>query len=552
MSKDPGMEKNYFFALALSMLVLLGYPMFLRWLNPAAYKPKPVASQKETPAGDSALSKITPPEKIYGSIETPGKPAEPSVIQYSNDLYDLKFSTLGATISELSYKGEKNKAHMDYVPFFNGDSHAPGLFALTLLNDQIDLSQSIFKLNRKSDQVFDFVYEKPGDYKITKTYLLDPVKPVILMTVTMENLSPREKHFPLQLTIGLYDGDVVDPRQIGLQAVVYQDKVKMAHAKHIQKKGFLVTGDIQWAGLLKKYFALLVRPEWKLISNENKADDKNLWGTLLMEPLTVGPGQKTSKEIFIYAGPQRYEILKSFGMDFEAILSNGVFGLFKIWLLIALKFLNQFTHNYGWAIILMTLLLKFAFAPLTHMSYESMRKMQAIQPKLKSLQERYKKDPTKMNREVMDLYKRNKVNPMGGCLPMVAQIPVFIAFYQVLNETIELKGAPFIMWIHDLAEPDKLFHLPFSLPVLGDAFNLLPLFMIGSMFWQQKLTPQPGTSTEQAQAMQFMPLIFGFLFYKMPSGLVLYWFLNNILTVFHQLVIKRMGAVVLHHEDLEQ
>ncbi len=214
------------------------------------------------------------------------------------------------------------------------------------------------------------------------------------------------------------------------------------------------------------------------------------------------------------------------------------------------KFFNQFTHNFGWAIILLTIALKLLFTPLTHMSYESMRKMQAIQPKMKSIQERHKKDPSKMNREVMELYRRNKVNPMGGCLPMLAQIPFFIAFYQVLNETIELKGAPFIYWIHDLAEPDKFLMLPFTVPFVNiHSLNILPFLMTISMIWQQKLTPQATTSPEQAQVMKFMPLMMGVILYNMPSGLALYWFVNNMLTVGHQLIIKRMGDVILHHED---
>jgi YidC/Oxa1 family membrane protein insertase len=287
------------------------------------------------------------------------------------------------------------------------------------------------------------------------------------------------------------------------------------------------------------------------LSAEAKASGETMSGSVRTEPVTVGPGQKATVEYFIYAGPQHYETLKSYDARFDDVLSRGFFGMFKIWLLLALKFLYGFTHNYGWAIILLTVVIKGLFTPLTHMSYESMKKMQAIQPKLKSLQQRYKSDPTRLNKEMMELYKRNRVNPLGGCLPMLLQIPIFIAFYQVLDEAIELKGADFIFWIHNLSEPDRLFRLPFFIPVIGDGFNLLPLLMIGSMFWQQKLTPQIGATPEQTQMMTFMPVIFGFLFYQMPSGLVLYWFVNNVLTIIHQVFIKKM-VVVLHHEDRDE
>jgi YidC/Oxa1 family membrane protein insertase len=254
--------------------------------------------------------------------------------------------------------------------------------------------------------------------------------------------------------------------------------------------------------------------------------------------------------IFIYAGPQRYEVLRSFNVGFDEILSRGFFGFFKLILLRSLKFFNNYCHNYGWAIIILTLLIKGLFTPLTHMSFESMRKMQALQPRIKSLQEQFKKDPTKLNQKMMELYKRNRVNPMGGCLPMVMQIPIFISFYQVLAEAIELKGAPFIYWVQDLAEPDRLFRLPVEIPFLGDSFNLLPLLMLGSMIYQQKLSPQMGSTPEQAKMMAWMmPIMFGAMFYKMPCGLVLYWFINNLLSIIHQVVIKRGAEIILHHEE---
>ena len=177
-----------------------------------------------------------------------------------------------------------------------------------------------------------------------------------------------------------------------------------------------------------------------------------------------------------------------------------------------------------------------------------MQKMQALQPKVKAIQKQFQSDSARMNKEMMELYRRNRVNPMMGCLPLVLQIPIFITFYQVLSEAVDLKGANFIGWIHDLSRPDRLFTFPTSLPFIGDAFNLLPILMIGSMVWQQQLTPQTATAPGQEKLTYLMPIIFGFIFYNLPSGLVLYWLANNLLTIFHQLVIKRI-PVVLHHED---
>jgi YidC/Oxa1 family membrane protein insertase len=174
-----------------------------------------------------------------------------------------------------------------------------------------------------------------------------------------------------------------------------------------------------------------------------------------------------------------------------------------------------------------------------------MKKMQALQPKIKALQEQHKNDQAKISREMMELYKRHKVNPMGGCLPMVLQIPVFIAFYQVLAQTAELQGEPFIFWVKDLSGPDRAWTFPFQIPFLGDSVNILPILMIGSMVWQQQLTPHTGTP-EQQKVMMIMPLVMGVILYQLPSGLVLYWFVSNLLSIIHQLFVK--GKSLPHHE----
>lgn len=534
--KDPESERNFWLALILSMAVMLAYPWFLRKINP------PVTPK-------SAPITIAPTEPSAPVPKAP--PVETAqTIDRRTPLYEISFSTQGGAISKLVYKGESQKAHLGSVAFFEAKDHAPGFSAVRLLHEETDMAQAVFQANEIDSKTIEFIYEKPGQYRITKRYELNPSRPVILLRLAVENLSASEKQFPFEMEYGLSYQDAYVEQTHDVEAVYFEEKVKNKKEAEIRKKGFLVSGEkIEWAGLIKKYFAVLIKPDWKILSQENSADGSMLSAELRFEPFAVTPGAKNTKTVLIYAGPQRYEMLQSLHVDFEQILSKGFFGLFKIWLLISLRFLYQFTQNYGWAIILLTCVLKLLFAPMTHMSYESMRKMQAVQPKMKSIQERYKNDPQKMNREVMELYRRNKVNPMGGCLPMLIQIPIFIAFYQVLSETIELKGAPFMYWIHDLAEPDKLFHLPFVIPFIGDSFNLLPFFMTGSMVWQQTLTPQASSSPEQAKMMQFMPLMMGVLFYRMPSGLVLYWFVNNMLTVAHQIIIKRMGAVVLHHED---
>ncbi len=556
LNKDPKMEKNYWLALGLSMLVLMTYPFILKRVTPQRQSPAPAVESSATQipqSGAAAHGNALQTSQAQEALE------QAQILDYENRQYAAQFSTRGASLIQLFYKGEAGKRKITQNLFYSGNPEKPGIFTLlqTDPDETENLAEAIFTVNPKTGQGaetrdhFEFSYERPGEYRIIKRYEMGAKTPTIFLHILVENLSETKKDFSLALGYGM-DVDLAHgllPKDY--EAVAYQEKIQSAPWNKISKKGFSLTDGILWTGLVKKYFALLVLPEWKILGQETSGADGKMQTTLGLEPLRLLPGAKSEKKIMIYAGPQRYETLKAIGPELESVLSRGFFGLFKIWLLMALKFFHGFCQNYGWAVIFLTMALKGLFTPLTHMSYASMRKMQALQPKLKSLQERYKKDPTRLNKEMMELYKRNRVNPMGGCLPMLLQIPIFIAFYQVLSETIELKGAPFIFWIHDLAEPDKLFSFPANLPLLGDSFHLLPFLMIGSMFWQQKLTPQASTSPEQAQMMQFMPVIFGFLFYKMPSGLVLYWFVNNLLTILHQIFIKRMGAAVLHHEDRE-
>lgn len=253
---------------------------------------------------------------------------------------------------------------------------------------------------------------------------------------------------------------------------------------------------------------------------------------------TVQPKTTQKFKSLFYAGPTKYENLTAYEHDFEDLIGRGFFGALKKYTLITLLFFNSIVHNYGIAIILLTVLIKILFTPLTHKSFESMRKMQELQPQMKALQEKYKDRPQDLNREVMELYRKHKANPFGGCFPILLQMPIFIALYQTLSRSVELKGAPFIWWITDLSEPDRLFTLPFSLPVVGDAVNVLPILMIGSMVLQQKLTPT-AASKDQERMMLIMPIVFGVIFYNLPSGLVLYWFVNNILTIAHQTIHRK-------------
>ncbi|MFH1800623.1 MAG: membrane protein insertase YidC [Candidatus Omnitrophota bacterium] len=540
------MDKNTVKAIVLAMLVMLFYPMLLKKFYPAVYQQTPATvtiPQKETAPIKEVISPATPEGT---ALE---KAVAPAIALYENSFYRVEFSTLGGTITALSFLGEKNRQAFTKTNFFAGDPREPGIFSVNILHEKADLAETIFKMTRKEEST-EFSYELPGEYLLTKTFTFREDKPAIDLIIRIKNLSGREKHLPIMLNYGIGYEENYQKNYGYYDAVAYADKLQTKGLSGIKKKGFPFPDPTTWAGFIKKYFALLVKPDGKIIEGSARVDAKNLWGQMTLEPLTVSGEGEGERNFLICAGPQRYEALKSFGVGFEEVFSRGFFGLFKMGILATMKFLNQYTHNFGWALVLLTLLIKLIFAPLTHLSYASMKKMQTLAPKMKAIQERHKKDPAKSQQEIMALYRRNKVNPMMGCLPMLIQIPVFMAMFQLLPEAIELHGAPFIGWIKDLSAPDHFMMLPFTVPLLGwNSLNILPILMAASQVWYQKLMPaQPGSSPEQQTIMNIMPVFFGFICYNMPSGLTLYWTLQNVFSIIQQTFINRI-VIVLHHED---
>ena len=237
--------------------------------------------------------------------------------------------------------------------------------------------------------------------------------------------------------------------------------------------------------------------------------------------------------------PNKISLLKQLNIDADKIVNFGWFDIVAKPMLWGMNFSNRFTRNYGIDIILLTILIKIIFYPLSVKSYKSMKNMQKLQPKLAQLREKYKNDKEKLNQEMMGIYKREGVNPLGGCLPMVIQIPVFFALYRVLMSAIEFRHAPFMLWINDLAAPENIF----TLHVAGYAlpFRVLPLIMGVTMVIQQKMTPTGGDPM-QAKMMMFMPIFFTFLFWGFPAGLVLYWLVNNVISIGQQYYINKQVA----------
>ncbi|MGD0229894.1 MAG: membrane protein insertase YidC [Syntrophorhabdales bacterium] len=241
----------------------------------------------------------------------------------------------------------------------------------------------------------------------------------------------------------------------------------------------------------------------------------------------------------LYFVPNKISLLKGLNINADKIVNFGWFDIIAKPMLWGMNYANRFTHNYGIDIILLTILIKIIFYPLSLKGYKSMKNMQKLQPKIAQLREKYKNDKEKLNQEMMGIYKKEGANPLGGCLPMVIQIPVFFALYKVLMAAIEFRHAPFMLWINDLAAPEDLF----TLHVAGYALplRLLPLIMGITMVIQQKMTPTAGDPM-QAKMMMFMPIFFTFLFWGFPAGLVLYWLVNNVISIGQQYYINKQVA----------
>ncbi len=284
---------------------------------------------------------------------------------------------------------------------------------------------------------------------------------------------------------------------------------------------------VQWAAINDKYFlSALLSVNHSIASVELKKTPAGFIESVITTPaFTVAPGQAVSVSHRLFIGPKDIDILKAQGSSLEQSLDLGWFSMLAKPMLYSLKFFYQYVHNYGIAIIIITVILKIFFFPLTHKSYKSMKGMSKLQPKMMALKEKHKNDKDAMNRAVMELYRDHKVNPLGGCLPMVVQIPVFFALYKALMYSIELRHAPFMLWITDLS--------------VMDPYYVTPVIMGVTMFIQQKMTPSNMDEMQQ-KIMLGLPVIFTFMFLSFPSGLVLYWLVNNILTIGQQMYINKL------------
>jgi YidC/Oxa1 family membrane protein insertase len=540
------MDKRAIIGIALSILVLVVYQQLVTHF----YGPPPTASAPETEKGGP--EKATTPEQNTAPSPAPSMPAAPAALPASRsgkeitvetDNYIAVFTTQGARLKSFKFKKFRSSVDENSPPFEMVRT-APGVplplgirwQAPTPFEDSellYSMKGDDLKLTGDSKGALVFQGRNGDGSEVTKSFTFVgssyPIQleiavksanatapiPEVLLTDQSDHTAPNHDA-PFEGFIALVDNKI--KREPPAEAV----------------KGQEFSGDVSWAGFGHTYFFFALVPD---NGAQHKVSVRQA-GAALVGAIS---NAAASERYTLFVGPKELDILKSLGKGLERSIDFGYFGFISIPFLYVLHFFHRVSGSYGLDIILLTVLIKILMAPLTHKSYASMKQMQKLQPQMERLKERYSDDKEKLNKEIMELYKRNGVNPLGGCLPMVLQFPVFIGLYNALSTPIELRHAPFL-WIKDLSRPDWQ-SLPFTVPswwpsALPSGIPVLTILMGASMFLQQWMTPTAG-DPNQRKMMMLMPLMFTFMFVSFPAGLTVYWLVNNLLTIGQQYWINR-------------
>jgi YidC/Oxa1 family membrane protein insertase len=530
------MEKRAFLAIILSFLVLYFYYSFVapKPEHPIEKKQKFVEKEQEEPikAKEKKAFKVTPPyiqKDLSRSIE--------KEIQVENSLYYATFTTKGGgikyyTLKKYREKISPNSPLIQLIKSQNEEKEIPTL-SIVFVGENLKISPLDYKVNANSHIEVTSTKEitftsNSSPIDIMKRFRFYPENYKIDMECEITNKGDYtiRGHFNLNLN---YEQESKEIKKSGYfenvdSLVVLQGNkiIKEELEKMPQEKYFY--NKIRWAGFENKYFLQAVIPDESHTIRYNKENINNFIAHFSLPELDIPPGKIIKKNYSIYLGPKDLDFLNKAKSELEKSLSFGWFDAIAKPLLVFLKWLNKITGNFGVNIIVLTVIIKILFLPLTHKSMHSMKEMQKIQPKITALREKYKDNKEMLNKEIMTLYRTQKVNPLGGCLPMLLQIPVFFALYKVLLDSIELRHAPFMFWITDLSAKDPYY--------------ITPILMGASMFIQQKMTPQVGDPT-QAKLMLMLPIVFTFMFLSFPSGLVIYWLVNNLLSIVQQVYINK-------------
>lgn len=506
------MEKRLILAVTLSLLILLGWSALLQKIAPESTTRLPPSSGSPT---------VKPQPQIVAGAVTPAvEPSPASLEKFTLDQQEVIFNASQGAIQE--------------VIFARYQAYKFPLQSGFLLGDQ----GMNFKRENLTPDSITFVY-RDQNKQITKKFVFHNSNYTIDLAISVRNLSSGPLQVKLPLILGRLNF-AADPNQARFQdtTVALSDKIL-----HPNGRKDLAFNSVKFLALRDRYFCAIIEPlDSSPAGFIKKVNAKESEIGLGGETVTLTANQQLEEKFRIYLGPQDLRLLKQLKPEWTAVMYFGSFNFIAHLLLQFLEFLYSVVKNWGWAIVILSIAIYFLLFPLTLKYLRFMKEMQKLQPHLEVLRATYKDNPQKLQKEQMELFRKYKVNPFGGCLPFILQIPIFLALLNVLQRCISLKGAHFL-WIKDLSEPDRLFTLPFALPILGNAINLLPILMTAGMFIQQKMSATSGVSSEQQKLMVIvLPLVFGVVFYQMPSSLVLYWLINSSLTLASQLQAKRSIA----------
>ena len=474
---------------------------------------KAVISQAAT----QTATAVIPEKPVTTSIAKTATP--PTLLAIKRHNLEIFFDEAHAAINKVVFQGEREHTFPLQYGFLTDDG------SLKYVKSASNPESIIF-------------VAQDGSKKLTKTFTFSNSSNIITLQIKIQNISssPLTVNFPLLL--GTLDLSGQNPQ------ARYQDVflVTTEKSSHLSVAKMFHAEKVKVLGFRDQYFCLLAEPPDATYGAFIKKLDNNTSEVGLESPMiNLAPGAQIGHLFQIYVGPQDLKTLNAINPSWAGIIYFGTFDIISQVLLQGLQFLYNIFHSWGWAIIVLSILVYLILYPLSVKQMRSMKEMQAIQPKVEALRKLYKDNPQKMNKEIMELYKLHKVNPFGGCLPLLLQMPIFFALYNALMRSISLRGAKFL-WIQDLSEPDRLFTLPVTLPILGNEFNILPIVMALGMFFQQKITATSGSGAaaeQQKMMLIIMPIMFGLIFYRMPSGLVLYWLINSMLMLVFQLRMSR-------------
>lgn len=567
------MDRKSILAIVIITLILISYPYYIEMIAPP--QTEQISHVDSTKSGPVAERKVEEVEKKIAAVKEVEKKNTLEINASSDDkVFDPEAFGIVQDSVQREIKLQSNLVSASLTNFNGGqltswrlrDYAGPNGLPVQMIDNNklnvefndwsgefVNLSDYNFFISSERETDNTQIIEMYLPYKggrIEKTFTFNKLSYDITVDLSFSGI--KENFIGKSYSIVWENGLPVAEHAITEDASYSSSQVRIAGDLEIYKEAGeeplqLEGSQIQWAAARIKYFAVAVVPRDKedMVSSVKLYGDKTKIGETEYDRYSFSmnvrhPQIESHDRFLVYLGPLKYDVVKAYDADLDDMVlgSSGYERFFRPFSMAMLWILKQLHHiipNYGVAIIVFSILLKLLLYPFTKTSYKSMKAMQKLQPEMKAMKEKHKNDAQMLQKKTMELYKAHKVNPMGGCLPMVLQMPVLFAMYILFRSTVQIRGEAFFGWITDLSRPDTIMSLPFALPFYGDQVNILPILMAVTMFFQQK---QSITDQSQKLMIYFFPVMMLLIFNQFPSGLNLYYTLFNVLTIAQQHFIK--------------